>query len=46
MVIFSTHSLACARVILRRFEAIYNNVYDEYNPATLNTSRASMLQLP
>src|SRR6266702_3743820 len=36
--IFSTQSLASARVILNQLEAINTNVYGKYNPATLNAS--------
>jgi hypothetical protein len=39
MDIFSTQSLASARVILGQFEAINNTVYGEYNPATLNATQ-------
>jgi hypothetical protein len=42
MDIFSTQSLASARVILSQFEAINNTVYGEYNPATLNASQAAI----
>lgn len=39
MDIFSTQSLASARVILSQFEAINNSIYGEYNAATLNSSQ-------
>ena len=42
MDIFSTQSLASARVILSQFGNINNSVYGEYDPATLNTSQAAI----
>ncbi|KAH9055531.1 hypothetical protein EDB87DRAFT_1640088 [Lactarius vividus] len=42
MDIFSTQSLASARVILGQLEVINTNVYGEYNPATLNSSQAAI----
>ncbi|KAH9069797.1 hypothetical protein EDB83DRAFT_2370643 [Lactarius deliciosus] len=42
MDIFSTQSLASARVILGQLEVINTNVYGEYNPATLNASQAAI----
>ena len=44
MDIFSTQSLASARVILGKFAAVNSSVYGEYNPATLNASQASINQ--
>jgi hypothetical protein len=44
MDIFSTQSLASARVILSQFEAINVSVYGEYNPATLNASQYAINQ--
>ncbi|KAI0246430.1 hypothetical protein BJV78DRAFT_1135186 [Lactifluus subvellereus] len=44
MDIFSTQSLASARVILSQFEAINASVYGEYNPATLNNSQSAINQ--
>ena len=42
MDIFSTQSLASARVILNQFETINNTVYGEYNPVTLNATQAAI----
>jgi len=42
--IFSTQSLASARVILSQFEAININVYGEFNVTTLNTSQTAINQ--
>ncbi|KAH8996429.1 hypothetical protein EDB86DRAFT_3064367 [Lactarius hatsudake] len=42
MDIFSTQSLASARVILGQLEVINTNVYGEFNPATLNASQAAI----
>lgn len=44
MDIFSTQSLASARVILSQFQAVNSSVYGEYNPATLNASQAAINQ--
>ena len=44
MDIFSTQSLASARVILSQFSSINDTVYDEYNPSTLNDSQAEINQ--
>ena len=40
MDISPTQSLTSARIIPSKFGAIYNSVYDEYNPAALNAFRA------
>jgi len=42
MDIYSTQSLASARVILGQFEAINISVYGEYNASTLNASQAAI----
>lgn len=42
MDIFSTQSLASARVILGQLEVTNTNVYSDYNPATLNASQATI----
>ncbi|KAH9032435.1 hypothetical protein EDB85DRAFT_2145555 [Lactarius pseudohatsudake] len=42
MDIFSTQSLASARLILGQLEVINTSVYGEYNPATLNASQAAI----
>ncbi|KAI9437606.1 hypothetical protein H4582DRAFT_1956160 [Lactarius indigo] len=42
MDIFSTQSLASARVILGQLEVVNTNIYGEYNPATLNASQAAI----
>ncbi len=42
MDIFSTQSLASARVILSQLEAVNTSVYGEYNSATLNSSQAAI----
>jgi hypothetical protein len=44
MDIFSTQSLASARVILGRFDTINNSVYGNYNAAILNASRSALDQ--
>ena len=44
MDVFSTQSLASARVILGQFATINDTVYGEYNPATLNASQAEINQ--
>ena len=44
MDIFSTQSLASARVILGQFSTINDTVYGEYNPSTLNASQAEINQ--
>jgi hypothetical protein len=42
MDIFSTQSLASARVILGHLDIINTTVYGEYNPSTLNSSQAAI----
>jgi hypothetical protein len=42
MDIFSTQSLASARVILSQFAAININVYGEFNVSTLNASQPAI----
>ena len=42
MDIYSTQSLASARVILNQFQAINISVYGEYNATTLNASQAAI----
>ncbi|KAH9957356.1 hypothetical protein BC827DRAFT_712233 [Russula dissimulans] len=42
MDIYSTQSLASARVILNQFEAINISVYGEYNASTLNASQPAI----
>ncbi len=42
MDIFSTQSLASARVILSQLVATNTSVYGVYNPATLNASQAAI----
>jgi len=42
MDIFSTQSLASARVILSQLEAIHTSVYSEYTPAILNASQSAI----
>ena len=42
MDIYSTQSLASARVILNQFEAINISIYGEYNATTLNASQAAI----
>ncbi|KAH9987010.1 hypothetical protein BJV74DRAFT_843152 [Russula compacta] len=42
MDIYSTQSLASARVILNQFQAINISVYGEYNATTLNTSQSAI----
>jgi len=42
MDIYSTQSLASARVILGQFETINITVYGEYNASTLNSSQAAI----
>jgi hypothetical protein len=42
MDIYSTQSLASARVILSQFEAINITVYGEFNATTLNASQAAI----
>lgn len=44
MDIFSTQSLASARVILGQFGAINASMYSEYNPTTLNNSQSVINQ--
>jgi hypothetical protein len=44
MDIYSTQSLASARVILSQFEAINITVYGEYNATTLNNSQSAINQ--
>lgn len=44
MDIFSTQSLASARVILSQFAAININVYGEFNTTTLNASQSAINQ--
>ena len=44
MDIYSTQSLASARVILSQFEAINVTVYGEFNATTLNASQAEIHQ--
>ena len=44
MDIFSTQSLASARVILSQLSTINDTVYGEYNPSTLNASQAEINQ--
>ena len=42
MDIYSTQSLASARVILSQFEAINITVYGEFNTSTLNASQSAI----
>jgi hypothetical protein len=42
MDIFSTQSLASARVIISQFEAVNISVYGEFNVSTLNSSQAAI----
>jgi hypothetical protein len=42
MDIYSTQSLAYARVILSYFAAVNSSLYGEYNAATLNASQAAI----
>ncbi|KAI9442778.1 hypothetical protein BJY52DRAFT_1194756 [Lactarius psammicola] len=42
MDIFSTQSLASARVILTQLDTVNTSVYGDYNPATLNASQAAI----
>lgn len=44
MDIYSTQSLASARVILNQFDAINITIYGEYNATTLNASQAAINQ--
>jgi hypothetical protein len=44
MDIFSTQSLASARVIISQFAAININVYGEFNVTTLNASQSAINQ--
>jgi hypothetical protein len=44
MDIFSTQSLASARVILGRFDTINSSVYGNYNAAILNASQSAINQ--
>jgi hypothetical protein len=44
MDIYSTQSLASARVILNQFVAINISIYGEYNASTLNASQSAINQ--
>jgi hypothetical protein len=44
MDIFSTQSLASARVILSQFSTVNDTVYGDYNPSILNASQAEINQ--
>ena len=44
MDIYSTQSLASARVILNQFVAINISIYGEYNASTLNASQTAINQ--
>ncbi|KAF8268188.1 hypothetical protein EI94DRAFT_1829676 [Lactarius quietus] len=44
MDIFSTQSLASARVILSQFSTVNSSIYGDYNATTLNASQATMNQ--
>ena len=45
MDIYSTQSLAYARVVLSHFEAVNSSLYGEYNAATLNASQATINEI-
>jgi hypothetical protein len=44
MDVFSTQSLASARVILSQFSNVNSTLYSDYNPSTLNASQANFNQ--